>query len=193
MLLGSLAKSGSKWRVVISSSAAPPSSWKQKTSKVWKVPSGPLAHICLLVRDLDVAVSDWTKILGVLDPKQLEKKLVWYEGFEGGEDRMRWATFVSDHGAEIQLIEPAPGTPLGRRLEKHGEHVHHICLTTSDVEGSLDKLRQDGIETVGDVSGDPNMKWQKWGWVSPKSAHGVLVEVAKPYQTKNDGKWHAAE
>lgn len=157
------------------------------------MPSGPLAHICLLVRDLDKAVEDWTKILGVLDPGQLDKKIVRYEDFEGGEDRMRWATFVSDHGAEIQLIEPAPNTPLGRRLDKHGEHVHHICLTTSDVEGSLDALRKQGVETVGGVSRDPAMPWQEWGWVSAKSAHGVLVEVAKPYRTKNDGSWHAAD
>ena len=156
------------------------------------MPSGPFAHVCLLVHDLDKAVEDWTKILAVLDPKQLEKRLVRYDYFEGGEDRMRWATFVSDHGAEIQLIEPAPNTPLGRRLAKHGEHVHHICLTTRDVEGSLDTLKQQGIEVVGQVSSDPDMTWQRWGWVSAKSAHGVLVEVAKPYETRNDGKWYPA-
>jgi methylmalonyl-CoA/ethylmalonyl-CoA epimerase len=156
------------------------------------MPSGPLAHICLLVKDLDKAIEDWTKILGVLDPGQLEKKLVRYDDFEGGADRMRWATYVSDHGAEIQFIQPAPDTPLGKRLEKHGEHVHHICLTTQDVKGSLDNLREKGIETVGGISSDPNMPWQEWGWVSPKSAHGVLVEVARPYESHNDGKWYPA-
>lgn len=155
------------------------------------MPSGPFAHICMLVKDLDKAVADWTKILGVLDPKQLDKKIVRYEDFEGGADKMRWATFVSDHGAEIQLMEPAPGTPLYARLEKHGEHVHHICLTTADVDGSMQALRDQGIETVGEVSSDPGMTWQKWGWVSHRSAHGVLVEVAKPYESHNDGKWHA--
>ncbi len=156
------------------------------------MPSGPFAHVCLLVHDLDKAVEDWTKILNILDPKQLEKKLVRYDEFEGGADRMRWATFVSDHGAEIQLMEPAPGTPLHKRLEKVGEHVHHICLTTNDVEGSLDTLGKEGIEIVGGVSGDPGMAWQKWGWVSHRSAHGVLVEVAKPYESHNDGKWYPA-
>lgn len=154
------------------------------------MPSGPLAHICFLVRDLDAAVDHWTKILRVLDPKQVEQKLVRYDDFEGGEDKMRWATFVSDHGAEIQMIEPGPATPLYKRLEKHGDHVHHICLTTDDVPNALERLRAEGIETLGEVSRDPNMTWQEWGWVSPKSAHGVLVEVAKPYHSKNDGKWY---
>ena len=84
------------------------------------MPSGPFAHVCLLVEDLDKAVEDWTKLLKVLDPGQLEEPLVRYEDFEGGEDRMRWATFVSHGGAEIQLMEPAADSPLGRRLAKHG-------------------------------------------------------------------------
>ena len=111
------------------------------------MPSGPFAHVCLLVNDLDKAVEDWTKILGALDPGQLEKRLVRYEEFEGGEDSMRWATFVSDHGAEIQLMEPARDTPLGRRLEKRGEHVHHICFTTDDPGAATRALAEEGLAT----------------------------------------------
>jgi methylmalonyl-CoA/ethylmalonyl-CoA epimerase len=40
------------------------------------MPSGPLAHVCFLVKDLDKAIEDWTKILGVLDPAQLEAPIV---------------------------------------------------------------------------------------------------------------------
>ena len=156
------------------------------------MPSGPFAHVCILVQDLDVAIEHWTKILSVLDPKQIEKKIVRYDHFEGGADKMRWATFVSDHGAEIQLMEPAPGTPLDRRLKKHGEHVHHICLTTNDVKGSLEKMKAIGVETTGGVSSDPSMPWQEWGWIAAPYAGGVLVEVAKPYESRNDGKWYAA-
>ncbi|MDB5422803.1 MAG: methylmalonyl-CoA epimerase, partial [Phenylobacterium sp.] len=38
----------------------------------------------------------------------------------------------------------------------------------------------------------PAMPWQQWGWVGPTSAHGVLIEVAKPYESHNDGNWHPA-
>ena len=97
------------------------------------MPSGPFAHVCLLVNDLDKAIEDWTKILGVLDPGQLKEQIVKYDQFSGGADAgMKWATFVSHHGAEIQFIQPSPGTPLGRRLEKHGEHVHHINENKQD-------------------------------------------------------------
>jgi len=154
------------------------------------MPSGPLAHVCLLVEDLDQAVADWTKLLEVLDPAQLEEPLVRYEDFEGGEDSMRWATFVNHGGAEIQLMEPTPDSPLGRRLAKHGEHVHHICFTTDDPEATSRRLAEAGVET-GKVSNDPSMPWQRWTWVMPDVAHGTLVEVARPYVAV-DGRWESA-
>jgi methylmalonyl-CoA/ethylmalonyl-CoA epimerase len=152
------------------------------------MPSGPFAHVCLLVEDLDQAVEDWTKILSVLDPGQLEERVVRYDDFEGGEDRMRWATFVSHHGAEIQLMEPARDSPLGRRLAKHGEGVHHICFTTDDPEAVSRRLAEAGIEVSGDLNTDETMPWQRWNWVLPNSAHGTLVEVARPYKAV-DGRW----
>jgi methylmalonyl-CoA/ethylmalonyl-CoA epimerase len=154
------------------------------------MPSGPLAHVCLVVRDLDAALEDWSKILGVLDPRQLDQQVVRYEGFEGGEDRMRWATFVSPHGAEMQFIEPAPDTPMGKRLEQHGEHVHHICFTTPDPAGAAERLRAEGIGTSEELNTDPQMPWQAWTWVHRDSAHGTLVEIARPYEAV-DGRWRA--
>ena len=159
------------------------------------MPSGPFAHVCLLVHDLDQAISDWTKILGILDPKSLEKQLVKYDEFSGGADAgMRWATFVNDQSTEIQFIQPGPGTPLGDRLAKVGEHVHHLCFTTDDVPAAMEKLRAEGLQLPGGGTtyNDEEMTWQKWSWVGAKSAHGVLIEVASPYESKNDGKWHHA-
>jgi methylmalonyl-CoA/ethylmalonyl-CoA epimerase len=144
------------------------------------------------VEDLDKAIEDWRTILGVLDERQLEEPLVRYDDFEGGEDQMRWVTFVANHGAEIQLVEPGPDTPLGRRLAKHGEHVHHICFTTTDVSKAAKELADAGLAVDADNTySDPNMPWQHWTWVLPKSAHGVLVEIARPYKAV-EGKWESA-
>ncbi len=157
------------------------------------MPHGPLTHISFVVHDLDKSIENWTKILGVLDPGQIESKVVRYDEFDGGGDQMKWATFVSPHGAEIQLMQPDPNSHLGKRLAKKGEHVHHICFAVADVEGSLQKLSDDGIKVVGGISSDPNLAWQRWGWVSHESANGVLLEIAKPYESHNDGRWHPAE
>ncbi|CAH1664732.1 MULTISPECIES: VOC family protein [unclassified Chelatococcus] len=156
------------------------------------MPSGPFAHVCLLVHDLDKAIDDWTQILEVLDPDQLKKRIVKYDSFGGGEDAgLRWACFVADHGTEIQLMQPAPNTPLYDRLQQRGEHVHHLCFTTKNVPGALDQLEAKGIKipTKELFYGDEE-EWQKWGWASAKSAHGVLIEIASPYKSDNDGRWH---
>lgn len=156
------------------------------------MPSGPFAHICLLVEDLDKAVADWSTILGVLDPHQLEEPIVRYDDFTGGDDEMRWVTFVSRQGAEIQLCEPAPDTPLGRRLAKRGEHVHHICFTVDDVPEAARRLADAGLDVdVDNTYSDDTVTWQEWTWVRPQSAHGVLVEIARPYKAV-DGKWQLA-
>ena len=156
------------------------------------MPSGPIAHISFLVNDLDKAIDDWSKILSVLDPKQVAKQIVRYDETDGGGDKMSWATFVSDHGVEIQLMQPDPATKLGQRLAKKGEHIHHICITTPDLPGALDAMRAKGVDVIGGINHDPEMPWQKWGWVGATSAHGVLIEVAAPYESHNDGKWHPA-
>ena len=134
------------------------------------------------------AVEDWTKILSALDPGQLERQIVRYDDFDGGGDAVRWATFVSDHGAEIQLMEPGPDTHLGKRLAKHGEHVHHICFTTDDPAAVSKRLADEGLNTSPEVYEDPDMTWQRWTWVLPDSAHGTLVEIARPYKAV-DGGW----
>lgn len=153
------------------------------------MPSGPLAHICFLVADLDKAVEDWRKILGVLDPHQLDEQIVRYDRFSAGGDDMAWATFVSHHGAEIQLLCPLNDGPLGQRLAKHGEGVHHIAFTTPELERDVERLVQAGVKvTSTELQQDPLLPWQHWTFVAPSSSHGLLVEVARNYRAV-EGRW----
>jgi methylmalonyl-CoA/ethylmalonyl-CoA epimerase len=153
------------------------------------MPSGPLAHVCFLVKDLDQAIEDWRKILGVLDPDQLAEPIVRYDRFEAGEDEMAWATFVNPNGCEIQLLSPLNDGPLGRRLARHGEGVHHIAFTHPRLPEAVDELEKAGVElTSRELSQDPLLPWQHWTFVSPESSHGLLVEVAYPYRPV-EGRW----
>jgi methylmalonyl-CoA/ethylmalonyl-CoA epimerase len=153
------------------------------------MPNGPLAHVCFLVKDLDQAIEDWSKILGVLDPAQLEEKIVRYDRFEAGGDEMAWATFVNPDGCEIQLLCPLNDGPLGQRLAKHGEGVHHIAFTHPELPKAVAALDEAGVQlTSTELSQDPLLPWQHWTFVSPKSSHGLLVEVAYPYKPV-DGTW----
>ena len=149
------------------------------------------AHVCLLVRDIHKAIEDYSKILGVVDPQQVEKQIVYYEDFGVGEERLAFATFPSaGGGCEVQFMEPkTPGTPLYRRLEKLGEHVHHICFTSSDVTQVIENLNQEGVGIVDEgISHDPSIPGQYWSFVDPSMTHGVLVELANNYNSVG-GKW----
>ncbi|MBM3676627.1 MAG: methylmalonyl-CoA epimerase [Actinobacteria bacterium] len=153
------------------------------------MPGGPLAHICFVVRDLDKAVADWTTILRELDPAQLSEPVVRVDRWEAGGDVMSSATFVNPAGCEIQLLCPLNDGPLGKRLSKRGEHVHHVCFTSPDLPGAVARLAEQGIElTSTELQNDPKIPWQHWTFISPASSHGTLVELAYPYEPV-DGEW----
>ena len=109
------------------------------------MPSGPFAHVCLLVKDLDKAVDDWTKMLRILDPGQLTDPLVRYETFSSGADAgMKWATFVSHHATEIQFIQPAPGPPSTRSLRLLDPALTTRTRCGGAVTGEATSVRDDG-------------------------------------------------
>lgn len=157
---------------------------------------GPIrfAHVCLMVKDIEVAIQDYRDILGVVAPEQIIEPVVFYDDFGMGEERLAFATFVSPNdGVEIQLMQPKkPGTPLYERLQKRGEHVHHLCFTSERVRDTVDILRHAGIDIVPNgFSQDPQMAWQEWTFIHPSKSHGVLIELANHYRSV-DGKWAPA-
>jgi hypothetical protein len=71
-----------------------------------------------------------------------------------------------------------PESPLYRRLEKYGEHIHHLGFTSSHLEETVQQLKEKGVslhsdELVVNVE-DPTIRWT---WILPKYAHGALIEV----------------
>lgn len=154
------------------------------------MPGGPFAHVCFVVRDLDKAVEDWTKILSVFDPGALEQPIV-RQHWEAGDDVMDVATFANPRGCEIQLMCPVGGDgPVARRLARYGEGVHHLCFTHPSLPGAVAELEAQGVKlTSSELVGDPAAPWQAWTFVSPESGTGAFIELAYPYVPVN-GEWH---
>jgi methylmalonyl-CoA/ethylmalonyl-CoA epimerase len=151
------------------------------------MPEMRLDHISFLVRDLDAAVAKWRKLLGVLDPAQAER-ITFGEGVEGGE-QMRWATFVNPGGCAVQLFEPVSDGFLKRILDKRGEVVHHVAFLSSDVDATVDQLREAEIPVLQDENTAPDtMPWLKWNFIPPDYVGGVLIEVAQRYDVEGD-RW----
>ena len=150
------------------------------------MPEMRLDHISFLVADLDAADREVEEdLLGILDPKQAEG-ITYGEGVEGGE-HMKWATFVNPGGCAIQLFEPASEGFLKKILGKRGEHVHHVAFLSSNVDATVDELREaEHPARAGGEHGADTLPWLKWNFVPPDYAGGVLIEVAQRYNVEGD-------
>ncbi len=147
-----------------------------------------LAHICILVRDIDRAIEHYSNILGGVSPQLLKEKVTKEERV-AGKDRYVTAFFrAAGNGCDIQLLQPLdPQSPLYKRLEKHGEGLHHIAFTSSHLEDTFQQLREKGVSLHGDrFIFDANAPQTRWVWITPQYAHGVLIEVMDEYR-RTDG------
>jgi len=148
-----------------------------------------LAHICILVRDIDQAIEHYTNILGAASPQLLKEEVTKEERF-AGKDRYVTAFFrAAGSGCDIQLLQPLdPQSPLFKRLEKHGEGLHHIAFTSSHLEDTFQQLKKKGVSLHGDrFIFDANVLDTRWVWITPQYAHGVLIEVMDEYKPIDGG------
>ena len=143
-----------------------------------------LGHICILVKDIDRAIEHYTNILSAVSPQLLKEK-VTKEERAAGKDRYVTAFFrAAGSGCDIQLLQPLdPKSPLYKRLEKHGEGLHHIAFTSSHLEDTFQQLQNKGVSLHGDqFISDANAPDTRWIWITPPYAHGVLIEVMDEYR-----------
>jgi len=72
------------------------------------------------------------------------------------------------------------GTALYRRLDKLGEHVHHVFFTAEDVNATVKALASAGSGIVEEgISNDPNVPWQFWTFVDPTMTQGVFGRTSE--------------
>ena len=143
-----------------------------------------LAHICILVRDIDKAMEHYTRILSAVAPQMLRRKIAEQESY-AGKDRYLTTFFpAAGEACEIQLLQPLNSeSPLYKRLEQHGEGIHHICFSSSQLEDTFKQLKEQGVSLHGDqFIADVNNPTLRWFWILPRYAHGVLIEVIDNYK-----------
>ena len=77
----------------------------------------------------------------------------------------------------IELLEPIdPDGFLAQHLRKRGEGIHHITLQTPDLQKKTLALEEAGVRVVDKHFDDPN---NLDAFISPKSAHGVLIQLGQ--------------
>ena len=122
-------------------------------------------HIGVAVKDLNKAISLYRDVLGfeLLEIEEVESQGVRVAKFD-------------INGVHIEFLEPtSQDSPIYKYIEKKGEGLHHIAYFTDDIEGELDRLKENGIQLINQqpVEGSSNTRI---AFVHPKSSI-VLTEL----------------
>jgi methylmalonyl-CoA epimerase len=125
-------------------------------------------HIAIVVNNLEAGLQVYRDALGL----PLER----IEEVPAEQVKVAFLPFPSG-GGEIELLEPTTAdSGVARFLAKRGEGVHHICLAVDDIEAAMADLRAKGLQVLEE---QPRLgsRGQKYVFIHPKSAHGVLLEL----------------
>ena len=118
-----------------------------------------LNHVGVIVHNLDDTLKIYERIFG-LKPTTVKTAM---------EGKARVA-FVPVGDGEIELIQPLdPNMPQSKFLQTRGQGIHHISLSTDNIESEVDRMRKEG---VGFAAEQPKI-----------GAHGVKIIFTKPETT----------
>jgi len=93
------------------------------------------------------------------------------------EQGVKTAILSLGQGANLELLEPLPGSNMAKVLEKRGEGLHHITFDVDNVDKELSRLSGRGIELI-DKKSRPGLEGMV-AFIHPKSIRGVLVELCQ--------------
>ena len=91
-------------------------------------------------------------------------------------------------GLSIELLEPqGPNSFLHKFLEKRGEGMHHLTFDVPDNKQKTAELKEQGVRIVDEHQWSPT---SFESFISPRSSHGVLIQLGSGYPTLNsDPAW----
>ena len=122
-------------------------------------------HIAIVVEDIEAALAVYRDLIGLpLDHVSEETA-----------EQVKVA-FLPTANGDIELVEPTSSdSGVSKFLAKQGEGLHHVCLEVEDMEATVDQMKMGGLEVLGTPR--INERGEKYIFIHPKSAHGVLLEL----------------
>jgi len=143
-------------------------------------PSAPIPHrlrsgevVQLYVDHISIAVRDLTTTLNFFHRHfPIHAVAETHPGYDG---TFHFTSFFLDT-CRIEVIAQDAHRPSGfvtRFLERHGEGLHHLSIDVDRLDPLLAQLEADGVRIVDRASISDH--W-KTAFISPRSAHGVLIQ-----------------
>ena len=127
-----------------------------------------LNHIAIVVADIDKAIEVYRDVIGL--PLMAVN--------EEPAEAVKVAYFPTDTG-EVELVQPTTAdSGIAKYLAKRGEGMHHICLEVDSIEEKTQVMTAQGMEVLGEIR--TNKRGDRYIFIHPKSAHGVLIELYEP-------------
>lgn len=123
-------------------------------------------HIGIAVKDLDQAVPFYRDCLGLelSEIKELPERGLKIAFFKLGDTC-------------LELLAPlGEDSQIGKFLETKGEGIHHIAITTPDIDQEIDHLGGCGVR-MATPKASIGAEGFPIAFVHPKSSHGVLLEL----------------
>lgn len=133
------------------------------TTKKFKL--GKLAHICIAVKSIPVALKVYQEIFGL--------KLITIQKVD--DEGVRVAMFKGK--PNVELIEPLHKySKVNNFLSERGEGMHHVAYYVDDLEGSIEYLKEKGMALIDEK---PRFGYddKRIAFLHPKSTHGALIEL----------------
>ena len=132
--------------------------------------------------------------------RRIKDALALYRDVLGGEPHsmgdndaqgFRWFQLIYPGGSKVELLEPlSPDGFLAKFLDRYGEGVHHMTFKVNRIEELVPILRERGLRVVDENYSDPG--WKE-ALISPRSAHGTIVQIAESNLSDEDERrlWKA--
>jgi methylmalonyl-CoA/ethylmalonyl-CoA epimerase len=125
-----------------------------------------IEHIAIAVSDLDDALLHYRDVWG-LEPDHRERV----------EDQGVEEAMLPLGGSYLQLLgSTGPDTTVGKFLERRGEGLHHVAYEVDDLEATLARLKEKGVQLI-DQEPRPGGRGHMVAFVHPKGNRGLLVEL----------------
>ena len=82
-------------------------------------------------------------------------------------------------GYEIELLEPmGKDTPVCKFIDKRCPGIHHLALEVDNIEESLAKAKENGLEPIGEAP-RPGADNTLVAFFHPNDTGGVLLEIVQ--------------
>lgn len=127
---------------------------------------GKIEHIGIAVKDLQLSVALYEKLLGI----------PCFKTEEVDSEKVMTAFFQLD-GLKIELLAATDeSSSIARFIEKRGEGVHHIAFEAPDLEAESKRLEADGFPLINATSkaGADN---KLINFIHPQTTGKVLIEL----------------